>query len=91
MRVNNRLETDAIVGAGFERRSLVESTSALLEADIAFATVNDMEGLSKHPHLRRITVDTPRGLVSYPAPAPIVDDQFRSYGAVPELGSRGKS
>ena len=91
VRVNNRLETDAIVGAGFERRSLVEATSALLEADIAFASVNDMEGPSKHPHLRRITVDTPRGLVSYPAPAPIVDDQLRNYGAVPELGSRGKS
>jgi formyl-CoA transferase len=41
-----------------------------------------------HPHLRRIEVDTPAGPVSYPAPAAIVVDQPRDYGAVPGIGER---
>jgi itaconate CoA-transferase len=60
-------------------------TEAILSADVAFATVNDMEGLARHPHLRRITVETPNGPVSYPAPAPIFADELRSYGPVPSL------
>jgi itaconate CoA-transferase len=58
----------------------------LSDADIAFAEVNTMADLARHPHLRRIEVDTPRGPVSYPAPAAIVVDQPRHYGAVPGIG-----
>jgi itaconate CoA-transferase len=60
----------------------------LSDADIAFAEVNTMADLSNHPHLRRIEVDTPRGPVSYPAPAPIIVGETRSYGAVPAIGER---
>ena len=41
-----------------------------------------------HPHLRRIEVNTAAGMVSYPAPAAIVVDQPRRYGAVPDVGER---
>ena len=61
----------------------------LTEADIAFASVNDMAALSGHPHLRRITVETPAGSVAFPAPAPIVRGEERHYGAVPGLGTSG--
>lgn len=84
-RVANRVETDAEVEVSFAARTLAEATAAILDADIAFATVNDMQGLSEHPHLRRITVDTPNGPVSYPAPAPIFVGEERRYGAVPAL------
>jgi len=47
-----------------------------------------MADLAVHPHLRRIEVDTPAGPVSYPAPAAIVVDQPRHYGAVPGIGER---
>jgi formyl-CoA transferase len=47
-----------------------------------------MADLATHPHLRRIAVDTPAGLVSYPAPAPIVVGEDRHYGAVPGIGER---
>lgn len=87
-RAANRAETDAAVAAAFAARNLAEATKAILEADVAFATVNDMEGLSNHPHLRRITVDTPNGPVSYPAPAPIFVGDPRSYGRVPGLGDK---
>jgi crotonobetainyl-CoA:carnitine CoA-transferase CaiB-like acyl-CoA transferase len=56
-----------------------------VEADIALAPVNDMAGLAGHPHLRRVTVDTPGGPVSFPAPAPMFADEIRAYGPVPPL------
>jgi formyl-CoA transferase len=58
----------------------------LADADIAFAEVNTMADLAVHPHLRRIEVDTPAGPVTYPAPAAIVVDAPRRYGAVPDIG-----
>ena len=62
-----------------------EAIAALLRADVALASVSDMAGLSRHPHLRRITVDTPNGPVSYPAPAAMVAGDSRAYGPVPAL------
>lgn len=84
-RVRNRAETDAAVAAAFARRTAAEATAALAAADVAFAAVNDMAGLSTHPQLRRITVDTPGGPVAYPAPAARFADGERSYGPVPAL------
>ena len=49
----------------------VELLKRLDEADIAFAEVNTMADLAVHPHLRRIEVDTPKGKISYAAPAAI--------------------
>ncbi len=45
-----------------------------------------MADLAVHPHLRRIEVDTPKGKVSYAAPAAIFVDQPRHYGPVPAIG-----
>ena len=85
-RVANRDQTDAIVGAAFARRTGDAAIALLLDAQVALAEVNDMAGLSVHPHLRRITVDTPNGPVTLPAPAPIFSDGDRAFGAVPALG-----
>jgi len=90
VRVRNRAETDAMVGGVFAARDTAELERMLDRADIAFAKVNDMAALSDHPHLRRITVDTPAGPVSYPAPAPIVVDAPRTYGPVPAVGEHRK-
>ena len=84
-RVANRGETDAVVAKGFASRSGPEAITALQCADVALATVNDMAGLSVHPHLRRITVDTPNGPVSYPAPAPVWHGEAQNFGPVPAL------
>lgn len=84
-RVGNRAELDALIAAAFASRSATEAIDAIAAADVAFASVNDMEGLSHHPHLRRITVDTPNGPVSYPAPGAVFADAPRSYGPVPGL------
>lgn len=85
-RVRNRAFTDQTVSDSFGALSRDELLKRLTEADIAFAEVNTMADLTNHPHLRRITVNTPNGEVSYPAPAAIWVDAPRSYGAVPGIG-----
>ncbi|WPO40900.1 CaiB/BaiF CoA-transferase family protein [Tardiphaga sp. 42S5] len=85
-RVRNRAFTDQTVSDIFGALSRDELLKRLTEADIAFAEVNTMADLTNHPHLRRITVNTPNGEVSYPAPAAIWVDAPRSYGAVPGIG-----
>jgi itaconate CoA-transferase len=87
-RVKNRALTDTTVGGGFASLTRDELLKRLSDADIAFAEVNTMADLAVHPHLRRIEVDTPNGPVSYPAPAPIVIGDARTYGAVPRIGGQ---
>ena len=86
VRLRNRPQTDGIVAETFASIDGDEAIARLAAADTAFALVNDMAGLSSHPHLREIVVDTPAGPVTIPAPAPIVVDEARHYRAVPALG-----
>jgi itaconate CoA-transferase len=86
-RVRNRNLTDKTVADSFSGMTREKLLQRLSDADIAFAEVNTMADLARHPHLRRIEVDTPNGAVSYPAPAPIVVDQPRHYGGVPGIGT----
>jgi itaconate CoA-transferase len=89
-RVANRSQTDGHVAKTFAAIDVAPLMQKLEAADIAFARVNDTALLSKHPHLRRITVDTPSGPVSTPAPAPIWAGMNRSYGAIPALGQHSE-
>jgi formyl-CoA transferase len=85
-RVKRRTQTDGRVQAVFGAMDEAPLTQKLVAADIAFARLNDTAMLAKHPHLRRIEVATPSGVVSYPAPATRDDGEPRRYGAVPALG-----
>src|ERR1700704_1289733 len=85
-RVRNRALTDKAVGDSFATMTRDDLLKRLADADIAFAEVNTMADLAVHPHLRRIEVATPAGPVTYPAPAAIIVDQPRHYGAVPGIG-----
>jgi len=85
-RVKNRAETDAKVTATFGTCDVESLMEKLEAADIAFARVNDWELLSKHAHLRRISVGAPSGPVTMPAPAPLRAGQERVYGPIPALG-----
>lgn len=86
-RVKNRKLTDDTVAAAFAKLTRDELLKRLSDADIAFAEVNTMDGLSHHPHLRRIDVGSPNGVVSYPAPAAMIVGETRSYGAIPPVGT----
>jgi formyl-CoA transferase len=89
-RVKRRADTDAKVSAKFLSMDIDVLTAKLAAADIAFARVNDAALLGQHPHLKRITVQTPSGRVSYPAPPAQMRGQARRYGAVPALGEHTK-
>jgi len=85
-RVKRRVETDGKVAAVFGALDAAALEQKLAAADIAFARVNGPAELARHPHLRRITVGTPSGPVSYPAPAES-GAAARRYGPVPALGA----
>ena len=85
-RVKHRAETDAVVGGAFAQVDVEPLMKKLEAADIAFARVNDCELLSRHPHLRRVTFDSPSGPVGLPAAAPLFAGDQRRYGPVPALG-----
>jgi len=89
-RVKNRAATDQTVGERFASMTRDELLTRLSDADIAFAEVNTMADLAAHPHLRRIGVATPNGVVSYPAPGAIVVGENRHYGAVPAIGEHNE-
>jgi itaconate CoA-transferase len=85
-RVRNRALTDKTVGDIFATLTRDQLLKRLADSDIAFAEVNTMADLTVHPHLRRIEVETPNGIVAYPAPAAIFVGDERHYGAVPAIG-----
>jgi formyl-CoA transferase len=86
-RVRRRPETDGRVARSFGAMSIDALTERLITFDIAFGRVSDPEALRHHPHLRRITVGSPTGPVSYPAPAALCSGAPRQYGPVPALGA----
>jgi itaconate CoA-transferase len=75
-----------VVGDLFASLTRDQLVKRLEDADIAFGEVNTMADLAVHPHLRRIEVETPKGVVTYSAPAAIFIGEQRAYGAVPDLG-----
>lgn len=90
-RVQRRAETDRRVAAVFSTLDAAHLRQKLSDADIAFAPVNDVAALARHPHLRRITVGTASGPMSYPAPAAKRGSASHSYGPVPALGEHTAS
>jgi len=89
-RLRHRGETDAKVAGVFASHDVEPLMRILAAADIAFARVNDSALLAKHPHLRRITVDTPSGPASTPAPASQRTGETRKYGPIPALGAHSE-
>jgi len=85
-RVKRRAQTDGKVASAFGAMDVTALMDKLDKADIAFGRVNDAVLLAKHPHLRRVSVDTPSGPVEMPAPAAQRAGENRRYGAVPSLG-----
>jgi formyl-CoA transferase len=85
-RVRRRAETDGKVAAAFGALDVDALVDKLAAADIAFGRVNGPGELARHPHLRRITIGSPGGPLSYPAPAAQWGGEARKYGPVPAVG-----
>ena len=86
VRVHNRPETDGIVAAWFAAHDHEYAIARLAAAEIAFARVNDVAGLSAHPHLRRISVGSETGTIQMPAPGARLARGTTEFGPVPALG-----
>ena len=89
-RMKRRAETDGRVAAAFAKMDIEPLVEKLARYDIAFGRINDLNLLARHPHLRRVTVDSPTGPVNMPAPSAIHDGKPRKYGAVPALGEHSE-
>jgi len=89
-RVKRRAKTDARVAESFGKTTEAALTAKLDRAQIAFARVNDPALLARHPHLRRIMVDTPSGTIAYPAPPARSGDIKRQFGRVPAVGEHSE-
>jgi itaconate CoA-transferase len=86
-RLANRAETDGLVARCFSAQEIAPLSRRLEESEIAFARVNDIEGILHHPHLRRLDVDSPSGAVALPAPpARWMGEDAPSFGPLPALG-----
>jgi formyl-CoA transferase len=82
-RLKRRADTDARVQTAFGALDAGPLEAKLAAAGIAFARVNDLPLFARHPHLRRIEIDTSAGLLSYPAPP---RSRQQSFGPAPALG-----
>jgi formyl-CoA transferase len=86
-RTANRPETDRLVAAHFAGLPVAELERQLAAAEIAFARVNSVEDILRHPHLRRVALDSPWGEVHVPAaPARVAGAAEGRYGPLPALG-----
>jgi itaconate CoA-transferase len=90
-RVANRQALDDAVAAACRRHACAALVELLQSAGIAFGAVNDVTGLSSHPHLRRRTVATPAGEARLPAPPAIFAGEEPAPAAVPGLGQHTQS
>ena len=90
-RCSNRDEFDAVINEAFGNAGRAEIVTRLREAAIAFGEVNDVGGLSGHPALRRISVDTPTGPVDMVAPPARNRETAQQPGPVPAMGQHSES
>ena len=90
-RVANRPDLDAQINAVFATLSRDEVCKRLKEARIAFGALNSVADLTAHSQLRRVTVETPGGPVSMPAPPVRASSDDPAPGPVPGLGEHSTS
>ncbi|MDH3480888.1 MAG: CoA transferase [Gammaproteobacteria bacterium] len=88
-RCANRDAMNAEITAVFSASSTSEIRGRLLDAGIAFASLNDLRALSEHPQLRRFDVATPSGTARLVAPPAQEDGVSFSTGPVPSLDEHG--
>lgn len=86
LRVKNRESLNQLITDFFEHMEIDTLRDRLRNARVAFSSVNDIEQLSRHPHLRRQPVVTAGGQAHVVAPPAIFRGEPRDLGAVPSLG-----
>ena len=90
-RVRNRAALDAAIGAVFATLDRAAATERLNATGTAYGFVNEVADFARHPALRRVVVQTPRGPIRYAAPPVRWAEGERTYGAVPAIGQHGEA
>ena len=85
-RVSNRGDLDGKIDALFCSLDRNQITGRLSAAKVAFGALNSVADLTTHSQLRRVTIETPAGPVSMPAPPVRQANETSTPGAVPALG-----
>ncbi|MEK9929637.1 MAG: CaiB/BaiF CoA-transferase family protein [Rhodospirillaceae bacterium] len=89
-RCKNRVQLDHILHEVFTAIPHKDLLEKLRDAAIAFGEVNGVEGLSKHPALKRVKVDSPTGPLEMVAPPATIDGEQRELGPVPDIGQHSE-
>jgi crotonobetainyl-CoA:carnitine CoA-transferase CaiB-like acyl-CoA transferase len=66
--VANRAALDALIVAAFATLDLEALAARLTQAGIAFGRLNGIDGLARHPQLRRLAVESEAGPIELIAP-----------------------
>jgi len=90
VRVENRDHVDALIDGVFSRLDQDQVITSLQQAGIAYGRLNDITGLSTHPQLRRLTIDTPSGAAEVVAVAATRSDAEEVLRKVPQIGEHSK-
>ena len=85
-RCANREALDKIIVESFTNIDRSELINRLRKSQIAFGEINDVAGLSAHPALRRVEVESPTGKVVMAAPPATINGVERRLGPVPDIG-----
>ena len=90
VRVENRDHVDALIDGVFSRLDQDQVITSLQQAGIAYGRLNDITGLSTHPQLRRLTIDTPSGSAEVVAVAATRSDAEEVLRKVPRTGEHSE-
>ncbi|NQV56502.1 MAG: CoA transferase [Rhodospirillales bacterium] len=90
-RVANMAALEKTIAAVFAEHQTKDLTEKLLATGIAFGRVNSVAELSKHPDLRRVSVETPGGTAHIPAPPAVTSDNEGKLGPVPKSGEHSEA
>jgi crotonobetainyl-CoA:carnitine CoA-transferase CaiB-like acyl-CoA transferase len=85
-RVLNRKDLDAVVAERCRALTAADAAQLLENNDIAYGRLNTLESAVQHPHLRWITVQTPRADIRIAAPAAMTSETPEPLRPVPALG-----
>jgi len=86
LRVENREFVDELISEVFAQLDQSAAVERLRQAGIAYGRLNDIAGLSTHPQLRRVNVETPGGDARVVAVAAIRSDRAETLRKVPSIG-----
>jgi crotonobetainyl-CoA:carnitine CoA-transferase CaiB-like acyl-CoA transferase len=91
-RLQNRQKLDEIINTRFEQLTSAEAMRELEIAGLAYGRLNQIEDVSKHPHLRRVPISTTGGEIEVIAPAAIFDgEKAPVFRGVPDRGAHSSA